>query len=77
MLRLVCTRYLTYVLLCCFREYYDDPAHANELQGVDKDKYVAGGWSFEVQVVVVVFYCCRCGMCAFVWMLEWNVAGFL
>lgn len=26
------------------RDYYDDPAHAGELQGVDKDKYVAGGW---------------------------------
>jgi hypothetical protein len=24
------------------REYYDDPAHASELQGVDKEKYVAG-----------------------------------
>lgn len=29
--------------ICCCREYYDDPAHANELHGVDKDKYVAGG----------------------------------
>jgi len=33
--------------LACFagggcRDYYDDPAHASELQGVDKDKYVAG-----------------------------------
>lgn len=33
-------------LVCCAddgcRDYYDDPAHAHELQGVDKDKYVAG-----------------------------------
>eukprot|EP00882_Tetradesmus_deserticola_P027871 GHRQ01031008.1.p1 GENE.GHRQ01031008.1~~GHRQ01031008.1.p1 ORF type:complete len:351 (+),score=164.28 GHRQ01031008.1:777-1829(+) len=25
------------------KEYYDDPAHAHELQGTDKEKYVAGG----------------------------------
>jgi hypothetical protein len=25
------------------KEYYDDPAHAHELQGIDKEKYVAGG----------------------------------
>jgi hypothetical protein len=31
------------VVLFCRRDYYDDPAHANELHGVDKDKYVAGG----------------------------------
>jgi hypothetical protein len=24
------------------KEYYDDPAHAHELQGTDKEKYVAG-----------------------------------
>ena len=31
---------LVVCVLC--REYYDDPAHASELQGVDKEKYVAG-----------------------------------
>ncbi|WIA09420.1 hypothetical protein OEZ85_008825 [Tetradesmus obliquus] len=25
------------------KEYYDDPAHAHELTGIDKEKYVAGG----------------------------------
>jgi hypothetical protein len=24
------------------RDYYDDPQHAGELHGIDKDKYVAG-----------------------------------
>jgi hypothetical protein len=26
------------------REYYDDPAHAGEVKGLDISKYVAGGW---------------------------------
>lgn len=37
------------------RDYYDDPAHAGELQGIDKEKYVAGGllccWHTALNVV--------------------------
>jgi hypothetical protein len=25
------------------KDYYDDPHHAQELRGIDKEKYVAGG----------------------------------
>lgn len=30
------------VFAVCCRDYYDDPAHSTELQGIDKEKYVAG-----------------------------------
>lgn len=39
----VCAACCMCVRVVLHRDYYDDPAHASELQGVDKDKYVAGG----------------------------------